>query len=37
MMPLPGTTESREGFPSCVNFFWRCPSSTPPNGVGVRT
>ena len=28
-MPLPGTSESREAFPSCVNFFWRCPSSSP--------
>ncbi|CDN15481.1 hypothetical protein RintRC_0905 [Richelia intracellularis] len=31
-MPLPGTTESREGFPSCVNFFLAMPLQYPPKG-----
>ncbi|NRB09937.1 MAG: hypothetical protein HRU34_24725 [Richelia sp.] len=29
LMLVPGTTQSSEAFPSSVNFFWRCPSSTP--------
>ncbi|NRB07264.1 MAG: hypothetical protein HRU34_08390 [Richelia sp.] len=35
-MPLPGTTESREAFPSCVNFFGDAPP-VPPKGQATPT
>ncbi|CDN16337.1 hypothetical protein RintRC_3200 [Richelia intracellularis] len=37
MMPLPGTSESREAFPQLRQLLLAMPLQFPPKGVGVRT